>query len=517
MGRKVYGIKKANVEVQYGMKEIQQLAKCRIDPIYFIDTFVKVQHPTKGIVPFKLFDFQKDMIRMFHSKKKSIVRSARQSGKSQTVAAYLLWFAMFTDNVNVLCVSKDSGAAKEIIDRIQKMYLEVPEHIKCGISDDAWNKHTAAFDNGSKIISLSTTPNSGRGLSISLLFCDELAFVRPNIQEEFWGSIMPTLATGGGCIITSTPNGDTDLYSKLCRGAELGNNDFAYMFIPWNAVPGRDEQFKNERIREVGQRLWDQEYECKFITASGTLFEDYVLQKLEDSIHNKIPVLEIAGEKLWKNINPKMTYLVGCDPATGTGLDYSVIQVVEFPSLEQVMEVTTNILDSASVYAKIKNICNYIASFGATVFFSFENNGVGEGIAALYLTDEGELQAGLIQAASKSDVRKVRVGFFTDLRNKMKFSLRLKKVIENEILKVNSIEFLTECKRYIRTGQTYQAQPGANDDRVMAMLIILRMIEQMSDFDDRAYGIYYTFENVEENDWKTSNTEEDELPLPMIA
>lgn len=516
MSRKVYGIKRANVEVEFDIKRARELSLCQQDPVYFINNFVKAQHPTKGIIPFKLFDFQVKMVRMFQNNQKVIAKSARQSGKSQTVAAYLLWYAMFTDNVNVLCLSKDSGAAKEIIDRIQKMYLEVPEHIKCGVSDDAWNKHTAAFDNGSKIISLSTTENSGRGLSISLLFCDELAFVRPNIQQAFWASITPTLSTGGRCIITSTPNGDTDLYSSLCRGAELGNNDFAYIFVPWDAVPGRDEKFKQDQIRLIGERLWNQEFECQFITASGTLFDDYVIQKLEDDIANKRHVMEIAGEKLWKNINPKFTYLVGCDPATGTGLDNSVIQVVEFPSLEQVLEVATNTLDSTLVYAKIKNICNYIAGYGCTVYFSFENNGVGEGIAALYLTDEGELQAGLIQAASKNDTRKVRCGFFTDVRNKLKFSLRLKKVVENGILKINSKDLLTECKRYIRIGQTYGAQPGATDDRVMAMIIILRMVEQMSDFDERAFGLYYSFENVEENDWKQPK-EDDFMPLPIFG
>lgn len=442
------------------------------------------------------------------------------SHNTQTISAYILWRAMFNDKKEeTLCVSKDASGAKEIINRIQKMYLELPDHIKCGVSDESWNKHTAEFDNGSKIVSLSTTENSGRGLSPSLVFADELGWVKDNTQQAFWAAIQPTLSTGGSCIIASTPNGDTDLFSSLYRGANSTSNwnGFKSLFVPWNAPPGRDEKFKHEMITKVGERTWEQEFECKFISASGGLFDDKIINSLEQIIEDRRHVLEIAGEKLWKNIDPKYTYLVSCDPATGTGLDSSVIQVVEFPSLIQVMEVVSNTLDSAQVYSKIKNICNYIASFGATVFFSFENNGVGEGIAALYLTDEGELQAGLIQAATKSDVRKVRAGFYTDIRNKLKFSLRLKKVIESRILTINSKEFFTECKRYIRDGQGYRAQTGATDDRIMSMIILLRMIEQMSDFDDRAYGIYYTFENVEENDWKTSNTEEDELPLPMIA
>jgi hypothetical protein len=520
MSRKVYGIKKSNTNVEYDIERIRQLAKCEIDPIYFIKNFIKVQHPVKGIVPFELFPFQEKLIKLFHNSKRSITKSARQSGKTTCIAAYLLWYAMFNENKTILCVSKDSNAAKEIIERIQKMYLDVPDYIKCGVADEDWNKHTAKFDNGSKIISVATTENAGRGLSISLLFCDELSFVRPNIQQAFWASIQPTLATGGKCIIASTPNGDTDLYASICRGAELGTNDFDYMFIPWDAVPGRDNKFKEEQIRLIGERMWKQEYECQFITASGTLFDDFILQNLESEIINKKVFMEINGEKLYKQINPKMTYLVACDPATGTGLDNSVIQVVEFPSLEQIMEISTNTLDSTQVYAKLKNVCNYISSYGATTYFSFENNGVGEGIAALYLTDEGEMQAGLIQANSKSDTRKVRLGFYTDVRNKMKFCLRLKKVIESKILKVSSQDFITECKRFVREGQIYRAQAGATDDRIMSMIIILRMVEQMSDFDDRAFNLYYTFDNVDENDWRTANTaqnEEDLLPLPFIS
>ena len=238
----------------------------------------------------------------------------------------------------------------------------------------------------------------------------------------------------------------------------------------------------------------------------------------EDLNKNPRETFDINDVKFYKKIDSRLTYLVAVDPATGTGLDNSVIQIIEFPTMIQVAEIADNTLDSTKVYAKVKNVCNYISSIGAAVYFSFENNGVGEGIASLYLIDEGEFNAILITGSAAHDTRKVRIGFFTDTRNKMKFALRLKKVIEGRTIKINSKDFLTECKRYIREGQVYRAQPGATDDRISAMMIVLRMIEMMSDFDERAFGLYYSFENVEEQNWKEAKAiEEDLMPLPLFG
>ena len=156
-----------------------------------------------------------------------------------------------------------------IIKKIQDAYEELPFWLKPGIQDDNWNKHTAAFDNKSRIIARSTTETAGRGLAISLLYCDELAFVKPHIQQKFWNSVFPTLSTGGGCIISSTPNGDTNLFATLWRGAEdhsanavIGPNGFYATRVFWDQPPGRDQKYKDETIATLGEHTWMQEYEC---------------------------------------------------------------------------------------------------------------------------------------------------------------------------------------------------------------------------------------------------------------
>lgn len=189
---------------------------------------------------------------------------------SQTSGAFLLWYAMFRNEKTVLIASNKNENAMEMIYRIKFMYEHVPHWLKPGVNDDGYNKHAIGFDNGSRIISTATSENSGRGMSISLLFLDEFAFVRDTVQEEFWTSISPTLATGGACIITSTPNGDSNLFAKLWRGSNIprdhgsniGSNGFLPIHVAWDAPPGRDDTFKKLETAKIGKLRWSQEYEC---------------------------------------------------------------------------------------------------------------------------------------------------------------------------------------------------------------------------------------------------------------
>lgn len=193
-------------------------------------------------------------------------------------AAFLLWYSIFNFDKTVLIASNKNSNAQEMIFRIKTAYENLPMWLKPGVLDDGWNKHSMGFDNGTRIISEATSENSGRGLSISLLFLDEFAFVAPAIQDEFWTSISPTLSTGGQCIMTSTPNGDMDIYAQIWRGAQVGVNGFYPIRVRWDQPPGRDEQFKEEETGRVGERKWLQEYEC----ARGS-----TLVEIQDEFGNK--------------------------------------------------------------------------------------------------------------------------------------------------------------------------------------------------------------------------------------
>lgn len=262
------GLKKANSVSEYTREQIIELQRCARDPIYFIRNYVKIKHPKRGKVPFALYDYQEELVRMYQGNRFNIILSARQTGKTETSCAFLLWYAIFQSEKTVLIASNKSTNAMELIGKIKFAYEELPHWLKPGIDADNWNKHHLGFDNKSRIVSTTTSKDSGRGLAISLIYCDELAFVKPHVQEEFWDSILPTISTGGAMIITSTPNGDSNLFARMwftAIGKEVHERDdeaFIPLHVKWDQPPGRDAKFRRMMIDKLGERKWEQEFEC---------------------------------------------------------------------------------------------------------------------------------------------------------------------------------------------------------------------------------------------------------------
>jgi hypothetical protein len=236
-----------------------------------MDNFFYIQHPTKGSMLYHPWDYQKKLIHTYHNYRYSISLMPRQSGKSTSAAGYLLWYAMFVPDSTILIAAHKYTGAQEIMQRIRYAYENCPDHIKAGVT--TYNKGSLDFENGSRIVSATTTENTGRGMSISLLYLDEFAFVRPSIAELFWTSITPTLSTGGKAIITSTPNSDEDQFALIWKGAnktldeygnetELGINGFKSYRAYWNEQPGRDQKWADEMKAQLGEDRFNREIGC---------------------------------------------------------------------------------------------------------------------------------------------------------------------------------------------------------------------------------------------------------------
>ena len=264
-------------------QELQDFIKC-CDPktgyLYFMDNYFYIQHPTKGSMLYHPWDYQKRLIETYHNYRYSISLVPRQSGKSTSAAGYLLWYAMFVPDSTILIAAHKYSGAQEIMQRIRYAYENCPDHIKAGVT--TYNKGSLDFENGSRIVSATTTENTGRGMSISLLYLDEFAFVRPSIAELFWTSITPTLSTGGKAIITSTPNSDEDQFALIWKGAnkcldeygnktELGVNGFKSYRAYWNEQPGRDEKWAAEMQAQLGEERFRREIGCFSSNTSMTL------------------------------------------------------------------------------------------------------------------------------------------------------------------------------------------------------------------------------------------------------
>lgn len=512
-------IKSAGIEEEYTYEQIKELKKCATDPAHFIKTYVVVQHPKDGAVPFALYDYQEDMVNAYYENRWVTVLSARQTGKSVTSAAYLLWYAMFHFDKTVLIASNKNANAMEMILRIRYAYENLPNWIKPGITEDGWNKHNVGFDNDSRIVSTATSEDAGRGMAISLLFLDEFAFVPASVQEEFWTSILPTLSTGGSCIMTSTPNGDMNKFAQLWRGANIphpdipnvGVNGFHAIQVKWDQPPGRGEKFKKETIAKLGERKWMQEYECEFLSSDALLIDSLFLANMTPGIEAIRPIKEIENVVFWKKIIPGGTYLVGVDPSTGSGEDYSVITIFEFPAMLQVAEYRSNTMSTNHLYGILKNVLIYLEKQKTTTYFSVENNGVGEGVIALFEADERPPEI----AEFVSEVGKNKRGMTTTAKSKMRACVNLKEMLEKGNLIIQSHTMLAELKSYARKKGAYEAQTGATDDCIAATLIVVRLIEEIAQFDQVAFDKLYTSEFDE---WSEDSDEWDEndAGIPMV-
>lgn len=507
-------ILKGRPKLELTLAQYEELAKCTLDPIYFIDNYCWIQNQDLGKVLFKLRPYQKEIIRSLHENRFSILLIGRQSGKTETTAAYAYWYANFIQNKNVLVASNKQKGASDIMNRIRFMYENTPDFLKCGVK--FYNRGSIEFTNGSKIWSEATTESTGRGRSVALFILDELAHVKKNIQEEMWSSILPTISSGENlsCVIMSTPNGDTDLFANLWRGAKSGTNGFVPVEVQLDQVPGRDDpRWQKAMEAKLGETKFRQEYKCEFLSSDPLLIKSLVLANLKHTV----PMCIDKGFKIWKDIDPKKTYIVGCDVAEGLEQDFSTIQVFELETLEQVAEFRNNKINEAQLYNALKWIIAWIDSHidpqtrkHPQVYWSFENNSIGAAIATLFYQDEKfperpELVNG------KGD----RCGMRTLNKTKYEACRHLKTLMEKIKggLKINSADLIFELKNYVASGASYAAKQGATDDLVSATLIVMRILKYLSEFEPEVFDKLYKSES--EFYEETTDSFDDPIPFTM--
>jgi hypothetical protein len=511
-------VKTAYSSQKYTEQDIDELMKCT-DPIngphYFLDNFFYIQHPTKGKLRYEPFEYQRRLIDSYHGNRFNVNLLPRQTGKTTTAAGYLLWYAMFIPDATVLVAAHKFTGAQEIMSRIRYAYELCADHIRCGVK--SYNKQSIEFDNGSRIIAQTTTETTGRGLSLSLLYADEFAFVEPNIAVEFWTSISPTLATGGKAIITSTPNSDEDQFANIWKEANykfdefgneqtLGRNGFFPFRAYWNEHPDRDEAWANEERSRIGEERFRREHDCEFLVFDETLINSICLAGMEGDE----PYMKMGQARWYKKINPMSTYLVALDPSLGTGGDPAAIQILEIPSFEQVGEWQHNLTTIQGQVRILRDLCNFIndecAAKGvqASIYYSVENNNIGE--AALVAIEEigEESIPGLFlsEPIKKGHVRRFRKGFNTTNSSKINACAKLKHLVESKRFRIRSKPLISELKGYIAKGVSFEAKVGLHDDLVSATLLVIRMALMLQEWDPAIYD-------------KMREEREDEFLMPM--
>ena len=508
-------VKRPHQSEKYTNEEIQELAKCIQDPIYFIGNYCSIQHPTKGRVDFHLFDYQKRLINTYDNYRYAIALLPRQTGKSTAAAAYLLWYAMYKPDSVILIAAHKYAGAQEIMQRLRYIYETLPDFVRAGCT--SYNKGSIEFDNGSRIVSQATTETTGRGMSLTLIYLDEFAYVQPRMAEEFWTALSPTLSTGGKCIITSTPNQDDDQFARIWKEAtntideygnesETGRNGFRGFTCHWSEHPDRDQEWADEEKAKIGEERFRREHGCEFITADETLISPLKLALLE----TKQPYRKTGQIRWFKPLEKNKIYLIGLDPSLGTGGDNSAIQVFELPSLEQVAEWQHNktaVEGQIRILHTIVEEIHDVTQNEESVFWSVENNSLGEA-ALVVIREMGEEKfhgTFLHEPKRKGHSRMYRQGFTTTNKSKLEACAKYKNYVENDKLKINSHNLLRETKNFVAKGPSFSAKEGETDDLVSAALLVMRMTQIMISFDEG------TFDTLRE----TLDTDEILTPMPI--
>ncbi len=330
-------------------------------------------------------------------------------------------------------------------------------------------------------------------MSITLLYCDEFAFVRPGIAKEFWTSITPTLSTGGKAIVTSTPNSDEDQFALIWKLAnkleddygnptEIGQNGFRAFRAYWREHPDRDDAWASQQKAILGEERFRREMDCEFIIDDETLIAP---TKLIDLVATE-PIYKTGQVRWFKPINKEHIYVVALDPSLGTGGDPSAIQVFDANTTEQVAEWRHNRTDIPSQVRILADVCKHINETlrdSKSIYFTVENNTIGEA-ALISIAEYGEenIQGYFLSDPSSGGGRRYRKGFNTTNKPKLAACAKLKNLIETGRMRINSASLITELKNFIAHGASYAAKVGETDDLVMATLLAVRMMQLLQSY-----------------------------------
>lgn len=475
---------------------VRELALCAQNPVYFIDNYCWVQHPIRGKVQFKLYDYQKELIQCYHESRYSVNMLGRQMGKTACAAAYLLWYAMFIPDSTILIAAHKFAGAQEIMQRVRYTYETLPLWLKAGAT--SYNKGSIDFDNGSRIVSTTTTETTARGMSLSMIYLDEFAFVKPRIASEFWTSISPTLSTGGKCIITSTPNQDDDQFARIWKDAnkniddygnetKIGRNGFSHIKFIWSAHPERDNAWAQVERSKIGEERFLREHECEFIIADETLVNSMKLVTMD----SRDPSIKLGQVRVFKYPEPQGAYVIGWDPSLGTGSDPAAIQVFKLPELEQIAEWQHNKTDVQGQLRTLVEILKWLkneTSDTAELYWSVENNTIGEA-ALISIREYGEqnIPGTFVQEVRKAGQSRGRRGFNTTHKSKITACMRLKNYVESDKMTIYSHNLLRELKNFVARGASFASKDGETDDLVMATILTLRIVEVVMSWDSATY------------------------------
>ena len=465
-------LKRANIAQNFTDKQVEEFVKCSQDPVYFIVNYIKIISLDKGLVNFDLYDFQADMVEKFHENRFNIAKLPRQSGKSTVVTAYLLWYTLFNDNVNVAILANKAATAREMLQRLQLSYENLPNWMQQGVVN--WNRGSLELENGSKIMAASTSASAVRGMSFNIIFLDEFAFIPTHIADEFFSSVYPTISSGKSTkvIIISTPKG-MNMFYKLWHDAEKGKNEYVTTEVHWSQVPGRDAEWKEQTIKNTSEEQFNQEFECEFLGSVNTLITS---SKLKILAYDD-PLTSSAGLDIFEEPIEGHDYVCTVDVARGITKDYSAFTIID--TTEIPYKLVAKYRNNKIKPLLFPNIIHQVCTQYNHAYTLVEVNDIGGQVADILQFDleydnllmcsmRGRAGQVVGQGFSGS---KVQLGVKMSTTVKKTGCANMKQLIEDDKLVFTDFDIITELTTFIQKGQAWEAEEGCNDDLAMCLVI----------------------------------------------
>ena len=465
-------LKRANVAQNFTPEEVEEFVKCSKDPVYFITNYIKIISLDLGLVPFDLYPFQADMVNKFHDNRFNIAKLPRQSGKSTVVTAYLLWYSIFNDNVNVAILANKAATAREMLQRLQLSYENLPKWLQQGVVN--WNRGSLELENGSKIMAASTSASAVRGMSFNIIFLDEFAFIPTHIADEFFSSVYPTISSGKSTkvIIISTPKG-MNMFYKLWHDAELKRNEYVTTEVHWSEVPGRDALWREQTIANTSEEQFNQEFECEFLGSVNTLITS---TKLKIMTYEE-PLTKNAGLDIYEEPVEGNQYVMTVDVARGITKDYSAFLVFDTTTIPYriVAKYRNNVIKPML----FPNVIHQVAVSYNHAYVMAEVNDIGGQVADIlqYDLEYDNLLMCAMRGRAGQVVGQGFSGSKTQLGVKMSTTVKktgcsnMKTLIETDKLVFQDYDIISELTTFIQKGQAWEAEEGCNDDLAMCIVI----------------------------------------------
>jgi hypothetical protein len=451
---------------------VKEIVKCGKDPSFFLDTYCKISHPTKGQIPFKTWDFQKELLNKFNDYRNNIILKSRQLGISTISAGYIVWMMLFHRDKNILVIATKFSTAANLVKKVKGMIKTLPPWFKQVADISVDNRTSFILTNGSEIKASATSADAGRSEALSLLVIDEAAHVE-NL-DDLWTALQPTMAVGGRCIALSSPNGIGNWFHKNYTAAELGENDFHPTKLHWSIHPDRDAEWFEEVTRNLSRRKIAQEYECNFNASGETVIHPDNLQEMEKICYS--PKHQTGFDRnfwIWEEYNPEKKYLIVGDTARGDGQDYSVFHVFETETMEQVAEYRGK--PTTDLFSRI--LFDAGKEYGDAMVV-VENNNIGFSVLEklieaeypnLYYSVKGSHE--YIEQHQAQYVSNSIPGFTTSQKTRPLIVAKLEEFIRNNLIKISSARTFQELKTFVWRNGRPEAQRGYNDDLVMSLAI----------------------------------------------